>query len=213
MNIVVFGASGYCGKAILAEALVQGHTVTAFTRNRNNLPVPQDRLNGIEGDVLDRESVRQALRGQDAVIQCLGIGGQGNGQPTTFVSEATRLLVEEMESLAIKRLIALSNVGAGDSAAHLPWAFRTLILPYFMRWLYVIIEDKNRMEPLIFNSTLDYTVVRCPNVVDKPPRGKCHATLDGRKLKFTLTLGDMAAFVVNQTGDRTYSRNAVSISN
>ena len=36
-----------------------------------------------------------------------------------------------------------------------PWYFTKIILPYFMKWLKVVIDDKNRMEPIIMNSQLE----------------------------------------------------------
>jgi hypothetical protein len=107
----------------------------------------------------------------------------------------------------------MSNVGAGNSIAFLPRFFSKIILPIFMKWLKVIIDDKNRMESIIMNSPLDWTIVRCPNITDKPARQFCHATLDGRDLKLSITLGDMAAFIVKQMTDLSYSRQAPSISN
>jgi hypothetical protein len=121
--------------------------------------------------------------------------------------------VEEMEKQQIKRLIAMSNVGAGNSLAFQPWFFTKIILPYFMKWLKVIIDDKNRMEPIIMNSALDWTIVRCPNIVDKTPKGNVHATLDGKGLILAVTLGDMAEFIIDQLTDSAYSRQAPSISN
>jgi hypothetical protein len=157
--------------------------------------------------------VASVLHHQEAVIQCLGVGGKGDGKPTTFISDATKIIVEEMEKQQIKRLIAMSNVGAGNSLAFQPWFFAKIILPYFMKWLKVIIDDKNRMEPIIMNSELDWTIVRCPNIVDKTPKGNVHATLDGKGLKLSITLGDMAEFIVHQLTDSTYSKQAPSISN
>ena len=118
-----------------------------------------------------------------------------------------------MEKMQIKRLIAMSNVGAGNSVSFQPWFFTKIILPYFMKWLQVIIDDKNRMEPIIMNSMLDWTIVRCPNIVDKTAKGNVHATLDGKELKISVTLSDMAEFIVNQISDASYSRQAPSISN
>jgi hypothetical protein len=63
------------------------------------------------------------------------------------------------------------EIGAGNSIAFQPWIFTKIILPSFMKWLKVIIDDKNRMEPIIMNSRLDWTIVRCPNIVDKPSKG------------------------------------------
>jgi hypothetical protein len=69
------------------------------------------------------------------------------------------------------------------------------------------------MEPIIMNSRLDWTIVRCPNIVDKPMKGNCKATLDGKGLKLSVTLGDMAAFMINQITDNTFLKQAPSISN
>jgi hypothetical protein len=82
-----------------------------------------------------------------------------------------------------------------------------------MNWLKVIIDDKNRMEPIIMNSKLDWTIVRCPNIVDKTPKGNVLATLDGKGLKLAVTLGDMSEFMVQQITDASYSRQAPTISN
>lgn len=170
-------------------------------------------LTVVEGNVLNRKEVNSILQNQDAVIQCLGVGGKGDGKPTTFISDATKIIVEEMEKNKVNKLIAMGNVGAGNSVAFQPWFFNKIILPYFMKWLKVIIDDKNRMEPIIMNSQLDWTVVRCPNIVDKPVKGSCKATLDGKGLKLSITLGDMAAFMVKQIRDNTFSKQAPSISN
>jgi putative NADH-flavin reductase len=213
MKIVIFGASGFSGKAILKEALAQNHQVTILVRSNVGVAFRDKNLKVVEGNVLDKEIVNQILHDQDAVIQCLGVGGKGDGKPTTFISDATKIIVEEMEKNKVKKLIAMSNVGAGNSIAFQPWIFNKIILPYFMKWLKVIIDDKNKMEPIIMNSRLDWTIVRCPNIVDKPMKGNCKATLDGKGLKLSVTLGDMAAFMINQITDNTFLKQAPSISN
>jgi putative NADH-flavin reductase len=213
MNIIIFGATGFSGQAILEEAIKQCHEVTILVRDASKIQSSYNNINIVEGNVLDPEVVASVLHHQEAVIQCLGVGGKGDGKPTTFISDATKIIVEEMEKQQIKRLIAMSNVGAGNSLAFQPWFFAKIILPYFMKWLKVIIDDKNRMEPIIMNSELDWTIVRCPNIVDKTPKGNVHATLDGKGLKLSITLGDMAEFIVHQLTDSTYSKQAPSISN
>lgn len=213
MKLVIFGATGFSGRAILNEALWNHHVVTVLVRDKSRIPVQHKNLRILEGDVLDPNAVANALQHQEAVIQCLGVGGKGDGKPNTFVSDATRILVKEMQKIGVTRLIAMSNVGAGNSIAFLPWFFTRLILPYIMKWLQMIIDDKNRMEPLIMNSGLDWTIVRCPNITDKPAKGTCKPTLDGKGLKLSVTLGDMATFMVEQLTDTTYIRQAPSISN
>lgn len=213
MRVLLLGATGYSGKAVLAEAIKQGHKVTVLVRDASKVPIQHTNLTIAEGDVLDPGVVASVLHKQQAVIQCLGLGGKGDGKPSTFISDATKIMVAEMEKQNVKRLIAMSNVGAGNSIAFQPWFFRKIILPYFMKWLQAIIDDKNRMEPVIMDSNLDWTIVRCPNIVDKPTRGGCIATLDGKGLKLSVTLEDMAKFMLLQLTDDIFVKQAPSISN
>lgn len=213
MKVILFGATGFAGQAILAEAIQQGHEVTVLVRDASKVRIQHKSLNILEGNVLDPQAVAAALVHQEAVIQCLGVGGKGDGRPTTFVSDATKVIVDEMRKLQVKRLIALSNVGAGNSMAFQPWIFGKIILPFFMKWLQAIIDDKNRMEPVIMESNLDWTIVRCPNIVDRLPRGTCHATLDGKGLKQSIARADLSKFMVDQLMQKDFTRQAPSVSN
>jgi len=213
MKIAILGASGFIGQSVLHEVARRQHHAVILVRDTSRAPDPTPWLNVVHGDALDRHAIARTIEGCDAVIQCLGVGGKGNGKPTTFISDATRIIVEEMQRQGINRLIALSNVGAGNSMKFLPVLFRRFILPYFMKWLQVIIDDKNRMEPIIMESGLDWTIVRCPNVVDKPARGVFVASLDGKGLKLSITRADLAEFIVYQLYADSYIRQAPCISN
>ena len=213
MKVTIFGATGFSGREILAEALKQGHEVTILVRDASKVQIRHENLIILEGNVLDPQAVASVLHHQEAVIQCLGVGGKGDGKPTTFISDATKVIVDEMQKQNIRRLIAMSNVGAGNSIAFQPWFFTKIILPYFMKWLKVIIEDKNRMEPIIMNSSLDWTIVRCPNIVGKPAKGTCNATLDGKGLKLSIALPDLSKFMVDQLKQTAFIKQAPSISN
>ena len=213
MKVVIFGATGFSGKAILREALAQNHQVTVLVRNAKAVFVQDKNLTVVEGNVLDRNAVNAILKNQEAVIQCLGVGGKGDGKPTTFVSEANNIIMEEMAKTNVRRLIAMSIAGAGNSLAFTPWIFRKLVLPYFMKWLQVLIDDKNRMEPMIIKSNLDWTIVRCAGILDKAAKGKVNDTLTGKGLKFSITLTDMAKFMVAQLEEKKYIKQAPSISN
>jgi putative NADH-flavin reductase len=213
MKVIIFGATGFSGQGILAGALQQGHEVTILVRDASKVQIKHKNLTIAEGNVLDSQIVASVLRHQEAVIQCLGVGGKGDGKTTTFISDATKVIVDKMQKQQINRLIAMSNVGAGNSIAFQPWFFTKIILPYFMKWLKVIIDDKNRMEPIIMNSNLDWTIVRCPNIVDKHAKGTCNATLDGKGLKLSITLPDLSKFMVDQMKQTTFIKQAPSVSN
>ena len=213
MKIAVFGATGIAGKAIVSEALEKGHEVTVLTRDSTRVTITHSRLHVMEGQVTDRNVVRRVIEGQDAVIQTLGIGGKGDGRPTTFVSEANRLIMEEMEKAGISRYIAISVIGAGDSLYFMPWIYRKSIMPLFMSWFQAIIDDKNRMEETIRQSNLEWTIVRCTTIKDGKAKGQVKASLDGKGLKFSITAPDMASFFVEQIASKEFLRQSPVISN
>lgn len=212
MKIVIFGATGVVGSAITKEALAQGYKVTVLTRDAKRVKITNDNLTVVEGKVTDRVTVRKVLEGQDAVIQSLGIGGKGNGKPTTFVSDANKLIMEEMKRMNERRLIAISVIGAGDSLYFLPWIYRKM-MPVMMKWFKAIIDDKDRMEPMIENSGLDWTIVRCTTVKNSPSKGHITASMDGKGIKYSITAEDMAKFVVSQLVDDRFKSKAPVISN
>lgn len=67
MNIVLIGASGYVGSALLKEALARGHRVTAVVSNPARL-VGQPGLEIVQADVLDGAALAPQLQGHDAVV-------------------------------------------------------------------------------------------------------------------------------------------------
>jgi putative NADH-flavin reductase len=213
MNVLILGATGYAGTEVLKQALQKNYTVTVLVRNAKAITAQHQNLSILEGNVLDRNILSQALQNQDAVIQVLGISGKGDGKPNSFVSDATKILVEEMQKQNINRLIALSNVGAGNSISFMPRFFTKFILPYFMKWLKAIIDDKNIMEPIIMNSSLQWTIIRCPNITEKPAKSDVTATLDGKGLKLSITKPDAAKFIVDQIIEKNFINQAPSISN
>ena len=97
MKIIIFGATGFSGQAILAEAIKQGHDVTVLVRDASIVQIKHNNLTIVEGNVLDSQTVASVVQHQEAVIQCLGVGGKGDGKPTTFISDATTVIVNEMQ--------------------------------------------------------------------------------------------------------------------
>ena len=59
--------------------------------------------------------VERCVRGADAVIHCLGIGGTGDGSPTTLVSDSVKVVLAAMKSHGVPRIVCMSNIGVGGS--------------------------------------------------------------------------------------------------
>jgi putative NADH-flavin reductase len=73
MNVLIFGATGGTGRALVEQALEQGHVVTAFARNPAKVRTTHKNLRVVKGDILSYESVEAAIDGQEAVLSALGI--------------------------------------------------------------------------------------------------------------------------------------------
>ncbi len=72
MKLLIFGATGGTGRALIEQALQQGHNVTAFARNPAKVTIKHERLKIAQGNIFDRHAVDAAVAGQEAVLCALG---------------------------------------------------------------------------------------------------------------------------------------------
>jgi kynurenine 3-monooxygenase len=105
------------------------------------------------------------------------------------------------------RLLAVSTVGAGDSASQLPRAVRMGVLPLLRN----AIADHNGQERVIIASDLDWTIARCVGLTDDQATGEVHVLTAGRVGGSRIARADVARWLVANLADPTYSRQAVSL--
>lgn len=153
MRLFVLGASGGVGSRLLAEAAARGHQLTAQTRTLGKIAETTS-VSVAVGSPTDEAFLRRHLPGHDAVILCIGVDSAAR---TTLFSDATRALVAAMQGAKMKRLVAITGIGAGDTRGHGGWFYNRVIFPLFTRNRYA---DKDRQEALIERSGLDWTIIR-----------------------------------------------------
>lgn len=68
LNILVYGATGKVGTHVVDEALRRGHRVTAVSRNPASIRQTHENLNAVAGDLLDEDSIRSLVAGQDVIV-------------------------------------------------------------------------------------------------------------------------------------------------
>lgn len=199
MKILILGGTGSVGRHLVAQALDRGHEVTALVRDPGKVSGRNPRLRLVEGNALDPAAVERAVKGQEAVIYSLGVE---NTKPTTLFSDSTRILIAAMEQLGVRRLIAITGIGAGDSRGHGGFLYDRVIFPLFTKHRYA---DKDRQEALIRNSSLDWIIVRPAAYSDGGRRGdfRVATDLEGITMR-SISRADVAAFVLAQLTNDTY---------
>jgi uncharacterized protein YbjT (DUF2867 family) len=209
MKLALFGATGLTGGLVLSQALEQGHEVTVLVREPSRVSLSHSRLTVLGGSPTVSEDVERCVRRTDAVIHCLGIGGKGDGRPTTLVSDSVKVVLAAMAKHGVPRIVCMSNVGAGSSGT---WFANRIVLPLFIRWLLPIIEDKDRMEAALRASSVEWVSVRLPNIVEGPER-PLRTSKDGRGIGLSITAMSAARFLLQQVTSSDWVRSAPSISN
>jgi kynurenine 3-monooxygenase len=202
MRVTILGATGGIGGAALREALAAGHEVTALVRDPGKLGAVPAGVQVEVGDARDPQAVARAAAGADGVISA--IGGSSLGR-STLVTDCGTAIVAALPPGT--RLLAVSTVGAGASASQMPLPVRT-VLGVVLR---NAIADHEGQERAIMASDLDWTIARCVGLTDDPPRGTVHVLTEGRVGGSRVARADVAAWLVANLADPTWSRQAVTL--
>ena len=208
MKILIIGGTGGTGKQLIKQALEEGHQVTALVRSPEKLKISDPRLRIVKGNVLDLESVRLAVRGQEAVLSVLG--HKKFFIKTTILSEGTKNIIEAMEGEGVERFICVTSLGIGDSRFKLGLYYTLFVIPFIVFFYF---RDKEKQERIIRSSKLNWTIVRPGQLVNWKKRGRYkHGPHVGSYvLTKLISRADVAHFMLSQLKDVSYNRKAVGI--
>ena len=147
------GASRGIGLETVRAALRAGHRVHALARSAASMSIQDTKLVKVSGDALDRDTIRDALQDVDVVIQTLGVNFAPKliFEGTTLFSDSTRILIDAMKVAGVKRLIAVTGLGAGDSRGHGGFIYDAVVFPLLLKRVY---DDKDVQEWMIRSSGL-----------------------------------------------------------
>lgn len=109
MKIVLLGATGFVGSALLDEALSRGHEVTAVVRHPEKL-APRDRLTPVACDVNDTDALAALMRGHDAVVSAFNPGWTN---PHLYDDQVrgTRSIIAAVKNAGIRRVLWVGGAG------------------------------------------------------------------------------------------------------
>jgi uncharacterized protein YbjT (DUF2867 family) len=201
-KVLIIGASRGIGLETVSTALRAGHSVRALARSAASIPIQNAGLDKVSGDALDSDTIRKALQDVEAVIQTLGVevSPWAVFERTTLFSQSTRILVDAMKAAGLKRLIAVTGLGAGDSRGHGGLFYDAVVFPLLLKRVY---DDKDVQEWIIRSSGLDWTIVRPGLLTNSPATGRYRVLTASKDWRFGMICrADVADFLVKLINDR-----------
>jgi putative NADH-flavin reductase len=208
LKMVILGATGATGLEVVRMAVERGHSMTAFVRSPDRLASFMDRIEVKRGDLLDASQLAQVIDNHDAIISSFG--------PRLPISKADAHLLEQfatalksaMEQTGTKRVVV-------ESVAFL---FKDSIMPptYLLgRLLFpAVVADSVAMERIFAESSLDWTMVRPPELTNGPYTGK-YRVRKGHlpAFGFKISRANVADYMIKAVEQHLSSRTIVGLSN
>lgn len=188
MKIVVIGATGGIGRELVGQALEHRHTVVAVSRAPRDFPTGVETV-AVDLSQPDAARLEEAVRGADAVVSGLG---PRSAAEAGVAERGTQAVVEAMRATGVHRIVVVSAAPIGtvptpgnpNPPRHDPgdgFVMRHLMVPIVKRILRKHYADVARMEDVVRGSGLDWTIVRPPQLTDKPRTGS-YRTAIGRNV-------------------------------
>lgn len=208
MRLFVFGASGGTGTHMVAQALDAGHRVTALARAPEALP-RHAHLRILRGNVLEPDGWHEALAAHDAVVSCLG---SADRRRTIVYSQGMTGIITAMRHSGVRRLACVTSASLALSPTA-PLSHR-LLIGVVVRPLYRhVYADMIRMERIITDSDLDWTIIRPPRLTNGALTG-AYRTAANQHLPHirSLARADLAHFLLNHLDDQATWRTTIEIS-
>ena len=206
LNVLVFGATGRVGAAVLAQATAAGHRVTAFVRDPKRLGQPPVGVSLVVGDVYKPETVEQAMAGGfDAVVVAIGADPL---KPSTVVTDSARAIVAAARKVGVRRYLGITGTAEMPEKT----AFGRLSTA-ILRLTPVgnAARDHDGAFEAVRTSGLDWTLAGCPYIKDGPTRGEYRTSAVFPGGFRTIHPGDVAHFLVGELTDHRYPGKVIGI--
>ena len=108
-KVLLIGATGFVGSAILNELVNRGHQVTAVVRNPEKL-IARKNVEIVAADVADTEAIAKLATGKDAVISAYNPGWT-NPEIARLIAENYPNILSAAKQSGVKRLLIVGGAG------------------------------------------------------------------------------------------------------
>jgi putative NADH-flavin reductase len=208
MKFVILGATGGTGLELIRRSLAHHHSVTAFARSTERLKEFEGRIEIRQGDVLNRDALANIIGGHDAVLSGFGPRVPIAKSDAHLLEQFAEVLTAAMRDAKVRRAVVISTA----------FLFKDSIIPptYLLgRILFPgVVNDSAACERIIQQSQLDWTIVRPPQLTDKPVGGRYRVRLGHLpRFGFQISRADVADYFVRAAQDRSVIRRIVGMSN
>lgn len=208
MNITIIGASAGIGLETVKRGLNRNHSITTLSRSEIHIE-EKNSLKMILGDATNKADLLMAIQNAEALI--ITLGTRKNMKTTTLFSDFANLLVEiHNENKIVIPVVFVTGFGAGESRKYVSW-FVKMFLKYILVDVY---SDKTKMEEIITNSDMNWTVVRPGRLLDKELTEKYrteNTLFKGIKIG-GVNRSDVADFLIKQVENQTELNKYIAIS-
>jgi putative NADH-flavin reductase len=155
LRVLVIGGTQGTGLEVVRLGLARGYQMTAVARHPEKMPLADERLSNVAGDITDAKRMAELVAGQDVVVSAIGIGP--SREEVSLFSEGMKNVLAAMPDSNKAQLITVSGIGAGDSRGHGGFIYDNIVYPLLTKQIYL---DKDRQEALIKASDVRWTIVR-----------------------------------------------------
>ena len=108
-NVLLIGATGFVGSAVLNELVERGHNVTAVVRNVEKI-AKNDLVTAVKEDVANVEAIAKLAEGKDAIISAYNPGWL-NPEIVTLITENYPKILEAAKKSGVERLLIVGGAG------------------------------------------------------------------------------------------------------
>jgi putative NADH-flavin reductase len=206
MKLVVLGATGGTGIELVRKALERRHEVTTLVRSPEKLNGFRERVSIRQGNLLSTGDLAEAIAGHDAVLSGFGPRLPIAKSDTHLLEQFASALVPAMSRAGVQRVVIESVAFLfKDSIMRPAYILGKLLFP-------AVVADSSAMERIFAETDLDWTMVRPPELTNRPFTGK-YRVREGHlpPFGFSISRADVADYMIKVAEGHLASRKVVGI--